>query len=61
MSQNRIAEATLDELLGERIIKIMMDRDGVTEDEVRRLVTNMKHRLFRPMIADDQGRRSATR
>ena len=61
MSQNRIAEATLEELLSERIIKFMMERDGVTEDDVRRLVTNMKHRLFRSMTADDQGRRLATR
>jgi hypothetical protein len=53
MSRNAVIEATLDELLDDQVAKIMMKRDGVTAEDIRQLVTNMRLRLFEPMAADD--------
>ena len=53
MNQNAISEATLEELLHDPVGQIMMDRDGVTVDDIRNLMENMRHRLFEPMAADD--------
>jgi hypothetical protein len=53
MSQNAVVEATLEELLEDQVTKIMMERDGVTAEDIRRLVASMRLRLFEPMAADD--------
>jgi hypothetical protein len=53
MNQNAMAEATLQDLLHDPIGQIMMDRDGVTVEEVLNLMEDMRHRLFEPMAADD--------
>jgi hypothetical protein len=53
MNQNAMAEATLQDLLHDPVGQIMMDRDGVTVEEVLNLMEDMRHRLFEPMAADD--------
>ena len=34
-------EATLDELLAEPITRLVMQRDGISEDEIRRLMADV--------------------
>ena len=53
MNQNAMAEATLQDLLHDPVGQIMMDRDGVTVEDVRHLMDIMKHRLFEPKAAGD--------
>jgi hypothetical protein len=50
MSQNAVIEATLEELLDDQVTKIMMNRDGVTANDIRLLFANMRHRLFEPSL-----------
>jgi len=53
MNQSAMAEATLQDLLHDPVAQIMMDRDGVTVEEILNLMEDMRHRLFEPMAADD--------
>ena len=53
MNQNSMAEATLQDLLHDPVGQIMMNRDGVTVEEILNLMEDMRHRLFEPMAADD--------
>jgi hypothetical protein len=53
MNQNAMAEATLQDLLHDPVGQIMMDRDGVTVEDVRHLMDIMRHRLFEPKAAGD--------
>jgi len=53
MNQNSMAEATLADLLHDPVGQIMMNRDGVTVEEILNLMEDMRHRLFEPMAAAD--------
>jgi hypothetical protein len=53
MGQRAVAEATLEDLLRDPVGQIMMDRDGVTVEDVRHLMDIMRHRLFEPKAAGD--------
>jgi hypothetical protein len=41
----RRLEPSLDDLLDDSIMHILLTRDGLTVDEVRRFLEEMKHRL----------------
>jgi hypothetical protein len=51
--ETAVPEATLEDLLQDPVTHIMMNRDGVTAEDIRNLIETMRHRMFEPMAADD--------
>ena len=50
-------EPTLDELLGDTTVRLLMRRDGVTESEVRALLCELKNAQAVGLCATKRGRR----
>lgn len=46
-------EATLDQLLAEPITRLLMQRDGISEGEVRRLIAEAARRQRRRLAEED--------
>ena len=44
----RLTELTLDQMLADEIVRLVMARDGVSEAQVRRLIASVGASLSRP-------------